>query len=480
MKVVHFNVMLSLFVYLCVFITPVHGAYVSSRQQEQRIVKLLNMLKEVSRYKKSTTTPVLKTSISKSAQLSLDLRQKALDAFNNEFLTKYDELRVNSRNKTKRELINLAIESLRRDELVKVVMRAMADDINFMKPFIERHEERSPVSLPISTQSQQVTLPVRNTVSQNQTLRQRALDVFNNEFLIEYDRLSKLQESLNDGVFKGKASIGVLIDRAIDNLLIDERVKDEMKVMRYDIKFIKALLSEHEFLPLLKQDKNIIQYKNKYPELYKVLEKYYCSEEFIKLYQDIFIKSMKTNINRFARIINAARMKNYLKTQPQLASSIAVADKCIVDKAGVWGLIAQKITAVPLIFNLKEVQYLAQIAQDTGFIDWGEPMVNILRDQKTGKIVFIDTEDASFELIQGRQNQLHYLQKFYASISRYGSGVSDDTVRWLDGYIKQFKNTSTHTPSLPFNSRYDDPGIDFEQAKIEFAQMLKAIGKHDQ
>lgn len=113
----------------------------------------------------------------------------------------------------------------------------------------------------------------------------------------------------------------------------------------------------------------------------------------------------------FNRIINAARSKQCI--QINHLDLLDVPPKYIVQLEGVWTVLAKRVEQEQekkRTLSLALVQQLSTFAEETRFSDWANWMWS-----KEGKLVCIDTEDASFDLYRGWPCRANYLATLTAS-----------------------------------------------------------------
>ena len=219
-----------------------------------------------------------------------------------------------------------------------------------------------------------------------------------------------------------------------------------------------------------------------FPELTKFIKEYRCPKKF----EDKALLLMQHGGYQFGprhfyndkefiikgsaidRLINARRMKNYLK-QHHL-NLLDVVDKCLILGRDSLFLMSKKITfgdqAQPI--SVDEAEQLTQLALDTGYWDWqfGE---NVVRDSQ-GKLVFIDTEDAAFEFPSPLHDKEHLLLYLLLDLQEIGYKEASDLISEKYEQVKNSDEGRILAPWLSRNSLYDDPGIDFEQVKREFEE----------
>jgi hypothetical protein len=304
-------------------------------------------------------------------------------------------------------------------------------------------------------------------------IHEQALHHFNNEILTMYAQIKNNPP-------KKSMSESTLVQQAIFKLyeasIIDDIVKAEM------LKMIENSTWFKNFIPLLKKSLNIEIDSQKYPELDKFLKRYYCPTNVKDLYQNIYerqdsiLLGAYNDFTLFERVINAARMRNYI--QSKHFKHLEIPEQCLTLRDSQWTLIAKNVGhyADSLELSLSEVKELTELIEDTGFADWGG--YNILQNFKNKKLAFVDTENKSFAIGSGinlgnnlfHQSKLNYLLQAVPHLNRC---INTKAQTWLQNRINTLaKSPTSFFPSLPNNPNYDDPDINFEQVKEELKQML--------
>ena len=241
-----------------------------------------------------------------------------------------------------------------------------------------------------------------------------------------------------------------------------------------------------------------------YPELVKFIKKYRCSfdlemqVQFTRSLQGLPNYSMTKSApgghsfkasptNEFKalsgffikgpaidRIINAERMKKVIEKNH--LDCLKVADKCLAIRAGDLCVIGKEIKVGDQNkkISLKEIQQLAQLAQQSGYTDW-QITRNIIRDVD-GKLVFVDTENVGY----GSYDTV-YTKGYMVSILLFSiriSQIDEDASEWLkseDHRLRVTKQVAFY--NLPHNPQYDaEIGIDFEAVKKEYAKLQENLG----
>ncbi len=179
----------------------------------------------------------------------------------------------------------------------------------------------------------------------------------------------------------------------------------------------------------------------------------------------------------FRRVFNAAAIKKVISKND--LDCLDVAKKYIsCTGPGNCQVLAQEVQGhSPIqLLSVREVEQLVTLVFETGFQDWD---FNVIRDKYSKKLVFIDTEDASFSafipdsmMIQGQilpssskaahvftlRNSLHELMEPEAQI-------------WMQKKIDELLKSPeglTEVTAIFLNKKNDDHSIDFSQFKAEF------------
>ena len=240
-----------------------------------------------------------------------------------------------------------------------------------------------------------------------------------------------------------------------------------------------------------------------YPELANFLKKYRCSDEFqIRVQRSIWYQNHYSKKNLWGeghhgfqpssgllykgyaseffikgseidRIINAERMKKIIELNK--FDCLGVADKCLAFDGNSLCVVSKKIKLGDQAkkISLKEVKQLFKFAFETGYWDL-QLGRNIIRDID-GKLVFVDTEDVSYNcrispgnynaLFDRKVNLIHYLL-------RYTYFMDNDAKKWLRVEYSKLQNSvegQEYLILLPTNSQYDaEIGIDFNRVREEF------------
>ncbi len=218
----------------------------------------------------------------------------------------------------------------------------------------------------------------------------------------------------------------------------------------------------------------------KYPELVKFIRKYgfpriYCKEAekykesieyrnygVAKDFPSFFLKN--TDIDR---IINAERMRRCIEIHN--LDQLDVPQKYLGKVGNTWRVFAENINSPRgKIISLKETQQLAKVAEETGFSDW---RTNWNYDDNN-KFVCIDTENSSFYC--WRDCKLDSLITLWR---HFHTHMEKEAQGWLVRRIEELENSpegKAQITSLNINTKYDDPDIDFEKVKEEFAELKRS------
>lgn len=230
-----------------------------------------------------------------------------------------------------------------------------------------------------------------------------------------------------------------------------------------------------------------------YPEFAKFAAKYRCSEQVEaqakeekkkdRYNSQFIIKTPFFYAGPLQRLINARRLQNY--TTAQGLNHFSVPEKCFTgDLSG--EIIARRVHDIETNNNdfdlgktrkmsLEEIQQFAQLTEETGFTDWIRDLCrgnhrwgnndNIYQTAE-GKFCFTDTENRSFHK-EDLFNRIDLLHKYLRE------SMTPEAAQWLKQRLAELANTSkgAETPTtLPRNSNFDDPGINFAQAEKEYEQ----------
>lgn len=239
---------------------------------------------------------------------------------------------------------------------------------------------------------------------------------------------------------------------------------------------------------------DVIELLEKYKELVLTLDKRGVLKEIPNFFIKIEDTSSRFKAQLLHRVVNAERLRRCIEKYKlhlevvkkyiyKLEGVWVLRDKKAIRLDGKWIVLAEKVNfkRQRLSLSLQEVQHLALLAEKTLYRDWGFARVvnggaqysgnNWVRNEKTGKLICIDTEDRSFEQGEGRNLSGKPLGVVFGYLS-------DDLVdkcdcdyasrRWLRKYKKSKKNVPAGL-SLNHSTLYDSPDLDFEEVKRQWA-----------
>ena len=197
------------------------------------------------------------------------------------------------------------------------------------------------------------------------------------------------------------------------------------------------------------------------------------------------------------RVVNARRMASVIKYHK--FCYLAVARKAIGRLPSVEQdvVLAQPVCGEAVTdVSLEEIKELAEFVKITGFTDFGGFNVkiceqhfpalrlrNLIRDLKTKKLTFIDTENISFGgedppvewACSGTVHPCSQLSTLLRMYDHLYAFINDESREWLEQEIEQMikrqEGFECRIP-LPNNSKYDDDDIDFAQAAKEYPVRL--------
>jgi len=213
---------------------------------------------------------------------------------------------------------------------------------------------------------------------------------------------------------------------------------------------------------------NKINFMEKYAPPIEIVK---CIEESISAEENIFYAKYCTGVKvlyglcykgpTVDRVINAIRLRNYIQ-EKKFNKNFDVATKYVYEIDGEIHVFAKKIM-YSLIKSLtsEEVKQLATLIVDTGFTDFGGDWCsNIVRDDDTGKIIFIDTENKTFEPLY---NKRYLINRFILNL---GMRMKKEDLTWLKKYAKTLGNVNDAASSVSVivaSSMYDDKDIIFKK-----------------
>ncbi len=177
------------------------------------------------------------------------------------------------------------------------------------------------------------------------------------------------------------------------------------------------------------------------------------------------------------RLINAQRLRSCIKKHN--ADCFEVAQKYAYNLDESLTILAEYIEPECkfLNFSLKEIQQLTLLSEETGFSDLSLfPRVNIIRNS-SNKLVFIDTEDCSFNPHWKIHNIPAYCKAQFTA--RLLDGLQDyskkphkldtEVLEWLRKRVDVLKNSPEGTQeakTIVELAELDDPEIDLERIKL--------------
>lgn len=199
------------------------------------------------------------------------------------------------------------------------------------------------------------------------------------------------------------------------------------------------------------------------------LEKYSCTSAVMAEIKNSSKYVIKNGIDR---IINAQRAKKCIEVHGW--RHISIADKCLVCKKRDCAVIATRVDAQTVsVFSFDEVKELVAFAEVTGYQDWGVLIqkgysANVLKDMKTEKLVFIDTEDKSFEVFFAT-SKYDCVELFFGSMQHL---MTPEASKWVADRLKYLKDHDEEIVILPKNNMYDPEDVNFVKVKEEAAKLL--------
>lgn len=203
------------------------------------------------------------------------------------------------------------------------------------------------------------------------------------------------------------------------------------------------------------------------------LKTYSCSDNIISDMRNSTKYVIKSGIDR---VINAQRAKRCIEQNGW--KFLTIADKCFVCKKRDCAVIATRVSAqsVP-VFSLSEIKELVAFTEATGYQDWGVLIkngysANVLRDIESGKLVFIDTEDKSFEVFFAETK--YDCVELFLNVMRHL--MTPDAIKWVESRLEDLKGNDEEIIILPKNSTYDPVGLNFSKVKEEAKVVL--LGKY--
>jgi len=176
------------------------------------------------------------------------------------------------------------------------------------------------------------------------------------------------------------------------------------------------------------------------------------------------------------RIINAERMRICIAKHK--LDKLDVARKYLANIDGRWTVLAEKVNSSTTDFTPEHFKQLAKIAEETGFRDWGLCSCdNIMVDAQTKKLVFIDTENNSFLLGRHRFEDLspHNKAQFFVALAIFNDWkmMNKEMADYFNERVNKLREEESQPCNTIVGNRTLDPqGIDFEQVKKEYSQLV--------
>lgn len=196
------------------------------------------------------------------------------------------------------------------------------------------------------------------------------------------------------------------------------------------------------------------------PDLLAFLMKYRCGTDIEESIQKDFTDTVYTVVDDpkfpfivkydypFDRLNNAQRLQKYFARNN--FDNFTVPEKCLAIKNNKWCVVSKRIIAQnsknqkPI--TLPEIQQLAQVATQTGFMDW--KYNNILRTPDK-KFVFIDTENRSFfHPCNNHDVKQHEILRFLRNC--YAEQLEPEARQWLDTEIYTSQESLIKLPPQNF------------------------------
>lgn len=181
------------------------------------------------------------------------------------------------------------------------------------------------------------------------------------------------------------------------------------------------------------------------------------------------------------RVFNANTTKKIIEINN--LHTLDVAPKCLIKQKllfarpskpygyhDAWVIVAKKIDGMPWMegskISLLEVQHLTEFVQKTGYVDFWGANQNVIRDAKTQKLTFIDTESNSF-FDPSPMTQLNVTINL---IDNVGYSMEPEAFIWLQNEIERLtiENDQTIIKSMCYQTYKMNPTINFKQIKKEY------------
>jgi len=195
--------------------------------------------------------------------------------------------------------------------------------------------------------------------------------------------------------------------------------------------------------------------------------------QFIKL-KDFVIKG-----RNISRIINVARIKNYLKDKKYVM--VDVPKKYIFLADNTWMIIAQEIhkTKEKISIDVEQIKELADLVNEFMFSDFEGSNIIMGED---GKLYLIDIEDKSFEpsrfLFSSDDRLCSNKIGILRQLRSYLKGaMTEPAEQWLNDYIEsvkqRYRNSEQLCSTIFDRTDLDDDDIDTAAVK-EYVEQLEA------
>lgn len=255
--------------------------------------------------------------------------------------------------------------------------------------------------------------------------------------------------------------------------------------------------SEFEkFIQQYAPPQDIIELLEKHKELVLEIEDRAVLQEIPNFF--IKVSDFRYGASRLIhRVINAERLRRCIKKHG--LNKLEVVKKYIYRLTGMWVLrrgtlkrlagkwlvLAEKVNfkQQKLQVSLQECKQLAFLAEKTLYHDWGVARAidggkiysgnNWVRNERTGKLICIDTEDRSFEAgndVNISGCRLELVLKYLAKEIIENCECSFKTRHWLRKH-KRHNGKLVLGDSLNLSSEYDAPGLNFEEVKRQWVSV---------
>ena len=243
-----------------------------------------------------------------------------------------------------------------------------------------------------------------------------------------------------------------------------------------------------------------------YPDLAKFAKKHRCPAAIEKIILDqLSLKDRMINHYQnslfivikgqtFDRLVNAERMRKCIECHH--LDLLTVSQKYLYRDGSSWGVAALQADTQDCAVNLSlpEVKQLFTLAMETGYRDWkldlgadDKDYRNFFYDEN-GCIICIDTEDLSFRVMGHDHVWPQYVPHTCKannamSMLYYKDCMQPEAAAWVTKKAEEILKSSDafkECLSLPFNTQYDDPALNIEKVKSDFAKYMKAQAKNQQ